>query len=133
MIRKRNTVQRQIIHNTLIKMNSHPTIEGVYSVIHRDHPSVSRATVYRNLRELAEDGTVRQLSLPGGVERYDERIDQHYHFKCKRCGGVYDVEMEYLGGIDSTVEQKYGMRVDKHDVVFTGVCYGCDRKGRQEP
>jgi len=114
-------------------MNSHPTIEGVYSVIYKDHPSISKATVYRNLRELAEDGSIRELSLPGGVERYDERIDQHYHFECKKCGGIYDVEMEYLGGIDDSVEQKYGMKVDKHDVVFTGICFGCEKRAPQGP
>ena len=133
MKRKRNTVQRQIIHNTLIKMNSHPTVEGVYSTVYKDHPSISRATVYRNLRKLAEDGKIRELSIPGGVERYDERADQHYHFKCKRCGGVYDVDIDYIDGIDGTVQRKYGMKVDKHDVVFTGVCAGCGEMGALGP
>ena len=94
------------------------------------HPTISKATVYRNLRQLAQSGLVNQLLLPDSVERYDGNICQHYHFKCKSCSGVFDVEIDYVVGIDDVVRQKYDCRVSGHDVVFTGVCPKCSLKGK---
>jgi len=125
MERKRNTVQRQIVWDALKKLDTHPTNEEIYDEIHRDHPSISRTTVYRNLRQLAESGIIRQVSLPDGLERYDYRVDQHYHFKCKNCGSIIDVDIGYIADINETVKGKYGVRVDGHDVVFSGICLKC--------
>ena len=125
MDRKRNTVQRQIILETIKKINTHPTTEGIYTEIHRGHPSISKTTVYRTLRQLVESGIIRQVSLPDDLERYDCRQDQHYHFKCKKCGGIIDVDIEYLADIDDNVHGKYGFLVDGHDVVFSGYCLKC--------
>jgi Fe2+ or Zn2+ uptake regulation protein len=122
---QRNTIQRQIILAEVKKAHTHPTVEEVYLEIHKKHPTISKATVYRNLRLLAERGEIRQVSLPGEVDRFDERTEQHYHFTCKICGDIFDVDMEYLAGINEAVRQKYGFRVDEHDVVFRGTCSRC--------
>ena len=124
---KRNTVQRQIILEALKKFDTHPAVEEVYLEIHTNHPTISKATVYRNLYQLAEDGKICQLSLPDDLSRFDKRTDRHYHFQCKNCGGISDVDVEYLEGINETVRRKYGVRVDEHEVVFRGVCTKCGR------
>ena len=128
MSNQRNTVQRQIILDTLKKMNAHPTIDKIYTVIYEYHPSISKTTVYRNLRQLAASGIIRQVSFPDGLERYDERMEQHYHFICKNCGSIIDIEIEYLAGINDTVQLKYYVQVDEHDVVFSGICLKCKNK-----
>ena len=122
---QRNTVQRQIILEALKKLNAHPSIGDIYAEIHSANPSISITTVYRNLRQLAASGTIRQVTLPDGLEKYDMRVDQHYHFTCKDCGSVIDIDIGYLGGINETVEAKYGLRVDGHEVVFLGICDRC--------
>ena len=116
--------------DTVIKLNNHPTIDEVYAEIHKEHPSISKSTVYRNLRQLARSGKIRQVSLPDDLERYDKRIEHHYHFKCKNCDSIFDVNIEYLAGIDEMVQQKHGIQVDEHDVVFKGICPKC-RETRQ--
>jgi len=125
MYRQRNTLQHQIILDALKKLNTHPTIDEVCAEIHKTHPSISKTTVYRNLRRSAKNGIIRKVSLPDGLERYDARSDQHYHFKCKSCGRIADVDIEYLIGINDTVQDKYGVKVDEHDVIFSGVCQQC--------
>ena len=126
---QRNTVQRQIIFDALKKLNIHPTIDEIYTEIHKKHPSIGKTTVYRNLRQLANNGVIRKVSLPDGIERYDKSTDQHYHFKCKNCGGILDVDIDYLAGINDMVQGKYGVQVDEHDVVFSGVCTKCKTEG----
>ena len=124
---ERYTVQRQIILAALLKINTHPTIEEVYAEIQREHPAISKTTVYRNLRQLAKEGIIRQVSLPDGLERYDRLTVKHHHFKCLKCGGIYDVEIDYPDGINGSIQEKYGFEVDRHDVVFTGLCLKCKK------
>ena len=124
---ERNTVQRQIILVALQRMDTHPTIEEVYVEIQKEHPAISKTTVYRNLRQLAKEGVIRQVSLPDGLERYDRLNIKHHHFKCSKCGGIFDVEIEYYEGINRKMEEKYGFQVQRHDVVFTGICLKCKK------
>ena len=125
MSKQRNTVQRQIILDALLKLDAHPAVDEVYAAIHPEHPSVSISTIYRNLRRLAKEGVIRQVALPDGLERYDANTCRHYHFKCKCCCGVYDVDLDYLAGIDDAVQGKYGFVVEEHDVAFSGLCTNC--------
>jgi len=125
---QRNTLQRQIILDALIKLKTHPTVEDVYAEIQSEYPAISKTTVYRNLRLLTKNGVIREVSLPDGLERYDARADPHYHFKCRNCGRIFDVDMGYLAGINETIEKKYNFQVDEHDVVFRGICVKCGKK-----
>ena len=122
---QRNTLQRQIILKTVKKFKNHPAIEEIYAEIQKEYPAISKTTVYRNLRQLAKNGIIREVSLPDGLERYDARGDQHYHFKCKNCGIIIDIDIEYLTGADRDVHKKYGLHVDRHEIVFTGDCPEC--------
>ena len=54
----RNTLQKEIIHQTLCRMNCHPTASMVYEAVHRTHPTISRSTVFRVLGQMAEVMTV---------------------------------------------------------------------------
>ena len=40
----------------------------------RSHPTVSKATVYRNLGSLSEDGLLRHIKMPGGADRFDHML-----------------------------------------------------------
>jgi len=128
LISQRNTVQRQIILDALRNLKTHPAIDEIYAEIHKEHPSISKTTVYRNLRKIANDGLIRKVSLPDGLERYDGCIDPHYHFKCKECGGIFDVNIQYLTDINDMVHAKHGFSVDEHDMVFSGLCVKCKLK-----
>ena len=127
---QRNTVQRQIIWETVKKLHTHPTVEEIYEEIHKNHPTVSKTTVYRNLRQLAESGAIRQVSLSDTVDHFDDRTDQHYHFKCKMCGCISDIDVGYLADINEAVQRNYEFQVDAHEVLFSGTCLKCGSIGK---
>ena len=77
----RNTIQKEIIHHTLCAMGCHPTAAMVYEHVHRDHPTISRSTVYRVLSRMAEEGKILRLDLAGGDSRYDGRLQPHSHVR----------------------------------------------------
>jgi len=129
---QRNTVQRQIILDAIKNLKIHPTVDEVYEKIKSEHPAIGKTTVYRNLRQLAQNGEIGQVTMPYSTERYDKRSDPHYHFKCDNCGQLFDVDMDYLEDIDEIARRKYGFQIHKHDVIFKGFCPDCIEKNKEE-
>ena len=74
---KRNTIQRALVLETVNKLQNHATADEIYEAIISEHPNISRATVYRNLKLLSEMGEIRRLEIPGGPDRFDHRVHNH--------------------------------------------------------
>jgi len=123
---QRNTLQRQFILEVLTNSKKHPSIDEIYIEIQKKYPAISKTTIYRNLKQLATDGVIGKVLFQDGLERYDIRADQHYHYQCKNCDRIYDIDIPYLKNIDKEVQKKFGLNVDKHDVIFTGLCSKCN-------
>jgi len=121
----RNTVQKKIVLDTLKRFGSHPTVDDIHAEVKKTYTTISKNTVYRNLRQLADDGEIRKVSLPGEPERYDKANVRHYHFQCKICGLTSDIEIKYLEDINAAAMQKHGVQIDEHEIVFRGVCPQC--------
>lgn len=127
---KRNTIQRQLVLQAVRTLHpAHPTAEQVYAEVSSQHPSVSKATVYRNLNSLSEDGELKRLSMPSDADRFDDTLSDHYHLHCVRCGKVADLPMEYLTDLNARAEKNSDCRVIAHNLIFTGMCAGCKNHG----
>lgn len=126
----RNTVQRQIVLQTVLQMHDHPTADTVYAAVAAEHPSISKATVYRNLNQLASQGEIRRVPVPNGADRFDFNTSEHYHVRCEKCGAVYDVHMPHMHNLIEEVEDASGVEVRRFDILFEGVCVDC-RKARK--
>ena len=64
------TPQRLSVLKELEKKN-HPTIEQLYEALREDNPSMSLATVYKNIATLKEKGVVIEVNVSDGKMRYD--------------------------------------------------------------
>jgi len=122
---KRNTMQKKLVEGAVKSLRTHPTAEEVYDFITERYPEISRATVYRNLRQLAEDGEIRRIEVPGAADRYDLNVSQHYHIQCKLCGRFTDIDIPYISDLDEMVAQMTDFDMESHDIVFKGICPRC--------
>lgn len=120
--------QRELILEAVREDDVHPTADFIYQRLKKDHPNLSLGTVYRNLNLLSEIGTINKLHVPGMPDRFDGNITPHYHFYCKHCGRVFDVNAEFPQEIDQKVERETGHQVDSHSVLFSGICKDCAQK-----
>ena len=124
MTGKRYSKQRELIYQCLMDTREHPTAEMLYHWLKPENPSLSLGTVYRNLNLLADEGLITRMPLP--IERYDANTRPHSHFRCRKCGAVYDLEgVEYDAALDEKVGVLSGHQVDRHDLVFSGICTHC--------
>jgi len=127
-MRRRVTKQREAILRALKNNRSHPTADQIYDVVRKRIPNISKGTVYRNLQVLREEGFISELSLNGTVSRYEEKQDRHYHFRCEKCGRVFDLDEPVDIEIDRRVSARTGLKVSSHCTEFWGVCKECQQK-----
>lgn len=86
------TPQRILILEALYHLKNHPTAEGVYEKIHRDHPSISLATVYKTLDSLVQANLVVKVFSDEGNYRFDCNTDYHNHIYCSNTQEIIDYE-----------------------------------------
>ncbi|OUO89016.1 transcriptional repressor [Gordonibacter sp. An230] len=125
----RNTIQRALVLESVRSLRNHPTSADVYESVREHHPSISRATVYRNLGVLASRGEVLRVEVPNGADRYDFRTAPHCHAVCRMCGGVFDIEVSQVD-LMSQVSDAHGFSIERHAIIFEGVCAQCRHDGR---
>ena len=125
-MKERQTQQKQIIYTALTTLD-HPTATEVYSYVHEQYPTVSRATVFRVLGGFAGTGKALELRTAGSEVRYDYNVDPHYHARCDSCGRVADVVATGIpvGGLSVTAEN--GFAVNGYSVEFYGPCKACQK------
>ncbi|MFQ6122384.1 MAG: transcriptional repressor [Dehalococcoidales bacterium] len=117
--------QREAILRVLKSTTSHPTADWVYEQVRKEIPRISLGTVYRNLRLLAQEGSILQLDFAGAPSRFDTNIQPHAHFLCERCGRIFDVAEPVYKEIDERVARKTGLEILNHRLEFSGICKDC--------
>ena len=122
---QRNTIQCSLVLETVNRLHCHATADEVYEAIVKEHPTISRATVYRNLNRLSETGDIRKIEVPGGPDRFDHQRHEHYHVKCVKCSRIFDVDMDYIVDLVEKIKDTHGFQFTGHDIIFTGVCPEC--------
>ncbi|RPI59440.1 MAG: transcriptional repressor [Planctomycetaceae bacterium] len=88
------------------------------------------ATVYRTLKTLTNNGTLKAVNLPGEATARYELCGKahHHHFHCRTCRQVYAVE-GCPGNIESFVPKGY--LLENHEIVLYGLCSSCRKPKRR--
>lgn len=121
----RMTPQRDALLHVLSRARHHPTAHQLCRGVRRVLPSVSLATVYRNVQRLAAARIVSTLDR-AGVMQYDPNPDEHHHFVCDSCGATADIYLARLNyRIDARRSPLKGSVVHGCEVQLRGRCARC--------
>ena len=123
----RLTEPRRVILEVVCASDAHPSAPAVYRAVRKRLPSVSLATVYRNLRTLAAEGLLLERAGADGL-RFDGNVARHDHFTCLRCRRVFDVPPAGASRTRRAVAARTGFEVLDHRVEFYGRCAACRRR-----
>ena len=124
----RNTKQKKLITECLIGCGgAHLTVEEIYDLIRHNDQQISIATVYRNLRLLEDQGTVKKVYVADDALAYYELSENnlphsHHHLICKHCGAIIDFEEDLLDSLEKMIEETKDFSIEDHRVVFYGIC-----------
>ncbi len=125
MKQTRNTQQKRLVRELMADNCAHPTADELYEQARLRDPHISRGTVYRDLKALDEAGVLRRLSMPSGPDHYDSRMENHYHFLCRRCNRVADTALPYNEAVNTGAHGLAGYRVEWHRLILVGLCPAC--------
>ncbi len=124
-MQQRNTFQKTMTMDAVTHLANHPTADMVYDYIRQHYPNISRTTVYRNLNKLAALGRLTKVKVAESADRFDHKLEAHYHFVCTNCGRLSDLEVEYHAHINDMVQGLGGRQINAHQILFDGLCPDC--------
>jgi len=123
----KNSKHRTAILEILKSTTSHPSADWIYDRVKREMPNISLGTVYRNLRLLKQDGKIAEFSFDNGMGRFDARVEHHYHFVCRSCNSIFDLDEPVNSMLDKSIAQSKGFTVKGHRLYFYGLCNNCQK------
>ena len=120
-----HTHQRQVIFEALGSLRGHPDPEAVYEAVKTQIPSISLATVYKNIKTFVDHGLLAEVSLHHGSSRLETNLAPHHHLVCQRCKAIVDLDNEELEPLRLKNPAPNGFRVHRYSVEVIGFCKDC--------
>ena len=126
------THQRIEVYKMLVGSEEHPSPEMIYGRLKNKFPTLSLATVYRNLEALNRIGFIRKVNPLSDHARYDGDIKQHNHFICLSCRKVEDVHFEELERVQIPDLPDSEHVITSKTVAYMGICKTCQDDTQEE-
>ncbi len=117
------TPQRVEIVN-LFSSHGHLSIDTLYSFLQKSFPSLSLATVYKNINLMLEKNFVTEVQLENNKNVYELKKDEHSHVTCKECHEIVDIFLDTMS-LYHEVAKISQFRLETSNIVFQGVCPRC--------
>jgi Fe2+ or Zn2+ uptake regulation protein len=114
-----------MILETIRSTDTHPTADWIYHELKKRIPEISLGTVYRGCKVLVELGYIKKIPFGSTFDRFDARVEPHYHLVCEQCGCVKDIAMPQIESIDRRAEEVSDFRITRHRIEFFGICDSC--------
>ena len=121
------TPQRISVLEEIMKDKGHRESEDIYMAIKVRKTHVSRATVYRTLDILVQNGFARKLNLGDGRARYEKKIDSphHDHMICNDCGKIIEFVNDEIEKIQEEITKQQQFKLQQHIHQLFGICKEC--------
>ena len=112
----RFTQQRQAVWNEIQKSHDHRDAEEIYISIRTSGTKVSRATVYRTIDILVNNGLLRKMDMGDGRNRFEPRLDDkhHDHIICLETGDIIEFYSDELEKLQETIAKDHGYELVRH-------------------
>lgn len=117
------TPQRMAIVKEL-QMHGHLSIDELYEKIIKQFPSISLATLYKNLNAMNETNFTQEVKLPNQKSKFELTKEIHSHMLCQNCGKVEDIMLDTSSVIKNAKHSNY-KDLQVASLIIAGVCQDC--------
>jgi len=119
------TFQRMTILSAIEEMG-HANVDEIYEKVLETHPTLSLATVYKNIITMVEQGVLVEVPIAGKKSKYELKKEEHLHLVCVECGSVVDREMDPVLEEDTRkVARNSSFALKERQLNLYGVCDKC--------
>lgn len=113
---------QEILLDIIKHSGEHLTADKIYFIARQNYPSISVATIYRNLTAMTEKGIIGHVSVPSGSARFDKQPISHPHGQCPICGEVFDIPSD---AIDEAIKATMGCELLSYQLTVSCTCEKC--------
>jgi Fe2+ or Zn2+ uptake regulation protein len=129
----RNTRQRRLIAERLAQRaatDSYFATDDFWHELQQDDAGLGRATVYRAVEVLAQEGMLDRVEFADGTHRYRVCGGQshHHHVTCTQCHRVVNVEECLPSEVLSAIERQTQFILKGHSLELFGQCPQCRKE-----
>ena len=107
----------------VIDKRGHMSVEDIYEEVIKVHPSISLATIYKNIILMMEKSVLVEVPITGKKPKYELIKSDHIHLVCTECGEVEDKPC--IGATDRVFHEltdSEHFKLNKRQVNLYGVC-----------
>ena len=118
----RITAPRMAVIGVVASLSGHFTAEELAAKVR----GVGRATVFRTLKLLVDEGLVCRVLLDDSRLHYRvSRHAHHHHLVCTRCGAIEDFTTCDISDLIGALGGRTGFQIDSHWLELYGRCRAC--------
>ena len=117
-----------------LAQDGHVTAEALFAAVRATYPRVGRATVYRALQHMVEEGVARKVDFGEGRQRYEAAHGhpRHSHLICRVCHRTSEFLSSDVESLLEEVAAARGFDTSQTVVQVHGICQDC-RTGTMTP
>ena len=121
------TAQRREAVAQALSKHRHFSAEELYEELKKRHAGISRATVYRTLRLLAEHNVLEVHDFDRGYRLYESRLGRHHHdhLVCLKCRRISEFENPDIEKEQERVAKHHHFKILSHSHKIYGLCSRC--------
>jgi len=119
------TPQRVAIVEELYS-KGHMNIDELYKSLLKKFPSISLATIYKNVNAMLEKVFLNEVKIPEAKSVYELVKEKHSHMVCKSCGMIEDITID-TSLLQSSFNKKTDFKIENTEVIFSGICSSCQK------
>jgi len=119
---------REEVLQEVLGTHGHFTAEDLAKTCQHQN-KVSRATVYRILKELLESGVIRETAFGDKHKHFEHIYDEepHHHAQCVRCHQFIEFPDLNEDSVYRPILEKKGFKILGHEMHFYGICKDCQQ------
>jgi len=115
------TIQRTSILKT-IDHAGHINIDDIYDNVKEQYPTLSLATIYKNIIVMQENNVIVEVPLNGEKSKYELKKEEHMHLICEACGEITDTEISSKTK-EALVIENFQLKTSQ--INLFGLCEAC--------
>lgn len=113
---------QEILLDIISHSDEHLSADKIYFIAKQTYPSISVATIYRNLTAMTEKGLIGHISIPSESARFDKKNTSHPHGHCPLCGDVFDIP---TSSIEQAIKDATGISAPSYQLTISCPCKKC--------
>ena len=109
---------------SLMQQSGHVSVDDLYAEIKKQFPSVSLATMYKNINAMMNSSTIIEVKIPKQKSRFEIVKEKHGHLLCQECGDFSDIKVDFEKVIGD-IQMKSRYKLFETNLVLSGICPRC--------